>query len=287
MRKEKLEVIERNIDMTTEDIRERFTQKKYGQIVEMRETKDKDKKRIADRAYETTSMSSIFDYLLDKYKVIFPQSYFVEFAKKQVRETCRLNGDDSVFDDPEMEAVIHNRIKRAYMGFLVELYATLLIKENMEDYIIMSNRRVDIIKGIDFFLLSRKTGRIYNIHVTSFRGKDRFIEKKKRRGEDRESFDQDKYILYDSVRNHTGTSEIINTFPFPTLDQITNSLSEWEKESNDLSFKHSKLNKYIQQYGGKWDVILTDKRSEKNKNKMVNTVITFKNYVKKNTPVRN
>lgn len=160
----------------------------------------------------------------------------------------------------EIRIYLYNRLKKAYMGFIVEEYVIRLTLENFENVLILTNETSDLNEGVDFLLVDLKTEIVYRVHVTSkYTGYDKLAEKEMR-GYDRD-FTFDVHILYNpSFADET--SYLVGDFPFPELSFIEESINAWRSNYNEwhpyeeVGYKLDDpiLKSRCTRHGGSWEI---------------------------------
>lgn len=126
--------------------------------------------------------------------------------------------------------------------------------EYIDDIIVLRNPYVDYRGGVDLFLLSVRSGKIYNLHCTSDKKGMDYAGRKEALRE--EGFVGDLWINYNTSIN-TEYSERIAGFSFIKPDFIINEFKKWEADDEiGVRFKESKLQDFMYRHndGKCWEL---------------------------------
>lgn len=271
----KITFSQKKIGIRTIDMQKLFETKEYEQFEGIRK-----KKKYSEQSTEAGNciindsppMVLLFDSMLKDSGTIISQADYVRNVYSMITENMKEIHKGKLTND--VKDYIFNRIKKAYMGFVAEYHALLMIVEKIEDVIILTNTRADLRAGIDFVLISLKNDKIYDVHVTSMKSGEEYLVKKEKRGRNRD-FTRDVVLLYNPSSDDQRSYQI-NTFPFFREKYIKRKFADWEVDQKlGTTLDNSKLKKMMESGYRNWELTTGKINSKEKYNQILEKLKAF------------
>lgn len=148
---------------------------------------------------------------------------------------------------------------------MAEIYAIIMMLENFDNVIILTNEEADLKEGVDFILVDLESKIAFPMHVTAqTAGKNSLNEKERRvRGRNNNS----DVPLYYSKEIEGNNSFLLGEFAFFKKTYLRRSFNDWKNNKNDwhpgenLGYKldNSEFIDRCVKHGGNWELFKSNK----------------------------
>ena len=160
------------------------------------------------------------------------------------------------------------------------MYATVMMLENFDNVLILTNEEADLKEGVDFILVELESKIAFPVHVTAqTAGKDSLNEKEGRM----EGRNNDSDVpLYYSKKTEDDNSFLLGEFAFFKKTYLRHSFNDWKNNKNDwhpgenLGYKldNSEFIDRCVIYRGNWELFKSNK-IEKRYGLVIKEIISF------------
>lgn len=177
--KNRTQVIEKELKFTAEEFRRLFKKEGYSQIEKRGIPYTDESVKVAEKILnENPAMVTEFNQMQRKADFLIKPSHYVLTT---LQKFIKYGENQHYKIDDVVGVYLFNRLKNACIGFMAEVYAIIIMLENFDNAIILTNEEADLKEGVDFMLIDLASKTAFPVHVTAqSAGKNSLNEKEER-----------------------------------------------------------------------------------------------------------
>ncbi|WP_270286771.1 hypothetical protein [Enterococcus casseliflavus] len=261
--KNKTKVIEKELKVTAEEFRHLYKKEEHSQIGGKWVTYNEASKKVGDKILaQNPAMVVLFDQM--KYKegyslrpLCYHQATYQKFIKYGENQGYKM--------DDVVRGYLFNRIKDTCIGCIAEMYAIIMMIENFDNIVILTNEKADLETGVDFILVYLPHMIAFPVHVTTqAAGKDSLNEKETRVPGRNNRYD---VALYYNKKINDNHSFKLGEFAFFKKYYLSCAFNDWKDNKNDwhpgenvgYRLNDSEFSERFANLGGTWELFKANK----------------------------
>ncbi|WP_288362461.1 hypothetical protein [uncultured Enterococcus sp.] len=261
--KNRTKVIEKELKVTAEEFRHLYKNEEHSQIGKRVILYTDAATKVGDKILaQNPAMVALFNQM--KYKegyslspLRYHQATYQKFIEYGINQGYKMDDVVRVF--------LFNRIKDTCISCIAEMYAIIMMIENFDNIVILTNEKADLETGVDFILVYLPDMIAFPVHVTTqAAGKNSLNEKETRVSGRNNRHD---VALYYNKKINDSHSFKLGEFAFFKKYYLRCEFNDWKNNKNDwhpgenvgYRLDDSEFSERFANLGGTWELFKANK----------------------------
>ncbi|WP_416135825.1 hypothetical protein ACM2W4_15445 [Enterococcus casseliflavus] len=261
--KNRTKVIEIELEVTAEEFRRLYKKGGHSHIGKKAILYTDASEKVAEKILaENPAMVTVFNQMKRKEGYsLRPLSYHQTTHQKLIE----YGNNQGYKMDNVVSIYLFNRIKNTCISCIAEFYAIMMMLENFDNIVVLTNEKADLEKGVDFILVDLPNMIAFPVHVTTQSAGENSLNEKETRVRGRNN--KSDVALYYNNKTDDDNSFRLGEFAFFRKYYLSCAFNDWKNNKNDwhpgenvgYRLDNAAFSERFANLGGTWELFRANK----------------------------